>query len=263
MFLGEIKVSHRPRKRFGQNFLQDKHIINNILNVLHLQKDDKVIEIGPGLGALTQPLLKYIEKLTAIEIDTDLQEHLRSLPGAGSKLHLIAADALTIDYSQWGPHLRVVGNLPYNISTPLLFHLLGYASFIEDMHFMLQKEVVARLAAQPGTKVYGRLTVMVQYHCKVESLFDVPPEAFHPVPKVDSAIVRLIPYQVSPYPVVDINALGQLVAKAFAMRRKTLANNLKPLLSAAQLRGLDIDPLARPEQIAVMDYVRIAKLIAN
>lgn len=256
-------MSHRPRKRFGQNFLQNKHIINEILDVLHLQKNDKVVEIGPGLGALTQPLLKCIENLIAIEIDTDLQEHLGALPMTSGKLNLVAADALTVDYSQWGPKLRIVGNLPYNISTPLLFHLLNYSSFIEDMHFMLQKEVVARLAAQPGTKVYGRLTVMMQYHCEVESLFDVPPEAFYPVPKVDSAIVRLIPYQISPYPKVDVNALEQLVAKAFAMRRKTLANNLKPLLSAAQLCDLGIDPLARPEQISVMEYVQIAKLIAN
>lgn len=256
-------MSHRPRKRFGQNFLQNKHIIAAIIDVVHLHKDDKVVEIGPGLGALTQPLLKCIENLTAIEIDTDLQAHLRSLPITSGKLNLIAADALTVDYSQWGPNLRIVGNLPYNISTPLLFHLLGYASLIQDMHFMLQKEVVARLAAQPGTKAYGRLSVMVQYHCKVESLFDVPPEAFHPMPKVDSAIVHLIPYQASPYPAVDINALEQTVAKAFAMRRKTLANNLKPLLSAAHLSDLGIDLLARPEQISVMKYVQITKLITN
>lgn len=254
-------MSHRPRKRFSQNFLQSRYIIDEILDVLHLQKNDKVVEIGPGLGALTQPLLKSVERLIAIEIDTDFQEHLRALPHASGKLNLITADALTVDYSQWGSHLRIVGNLPYNISTPLLFHLLNYTSFIEDMHFMLQKEVVARLAAQPGTRVYGRLSVMVQYYCQVESLFDVPPEVFYPVPKVGSAIVRLVPYQVSPYPVVDVNVLEQLVAKAFAMRRKTLANNLKPLLSAAQLSDLGIDPLVRPEQISIMEYVRIAKVI--
>lgn len=256
-------MSHRPRKRFGQNFLQNRHIIDQILGALNLQQDDKVVEIGPGLGALTQPLLKRLKHLTAIEIDTDLQEHLASLPIAVGKLNLISADALTLDYSQWGANLRVVGNLPYNISTPLLLHLLNYASSIDDMHFMLQKEVVMRLAAQPGTKAYGRLTVMIQYHCEVESLFEVPPEAFHPKPKVDSAVVRLIPHQVSPYPVVDIGALEQLVAQAFAMRRKTLANNLKPVLSAAQLTNLGIDPLARPEQISIMEYVQITKFISN
>lgn len=254
-------MSHRPRKRFGQNFLQNQQIIAQILNALHLQKDDKVIEIGPGLGALTQPLLKYLDKLIAVEIDTDLQSYLRSLTIARNKLELIPADALTVDYSQWGSGLRVVGNLPYNISTPLLLHLLGYASAIDDMHFMLQKEVVERLAAQPGTKDYGRLTVMVQYHCEVESLFEVPPEAFHPKPKVDSAVVRLMPYRASPYPAVDIAAFEQLLAKAFSMRRKTLANNLKPVLSAVELSDLGIDPLARPEQIAVMDYVKITKFI--
>ncbi|CDZ76252.1 Ribosomal RNA small subunit methyltransferase A [Legionella massiliensis] len=254
-------MSHRPRKRFGQNFLQNQHTIAQILSALHLQKDDKVIEIGPGLGALTQPLLKYLDKLIAIEIDTDLQAHLSSLAIAQNKLDLIPADALTVDYSQWGSGLRVVGNLPYNISTPLLLHLLDYVASINDMHFMLQKEVVERLAAQPGTKDYGRLTVIVQYHCEVESLFEVPPEAFHPKPKVDSAVVRLIPHQASPYPVVEVSALEKLVAKAFSMRRKTLANNLKPVLSATQLSDLGIDPLARPEQISVRDYVQITKFI--
>lgn len=256
-------MSHRPRKRFGQNFLQNPHVIDQILSALHLQKNDKVIEIGPGLGALTRPLLKYLDHLIAIEIDRDLQAHLSALPIAKDKLQLIAADALTLDFSQWGRDLRVIGNLPYNISTPILFHLLDYSSSIADMHFMLQKEVVERLAAQPGTKDYGRLTVMVQYHCDVESLFEVPPEAFHPQPKVDSAVVRLIPYQVPAYPVVDVQALEQLVAQAFAMRRKTLANNLKPLLSAAQLSDLGINPQSRPEQISVGDYVLITKFLSS
>lgn len=254
-------MSHRPRKRFGQNFLQNKTIIDQILSVLHLHDDDKVVEIGPGLGALTKPLLSRLKSLIAVEIDRDLQAHLAALPIAIGKLNLIPADALTLDYSQWGANLRIIGNLPYNISTPLLFHLLNFASSIHDMHFMLQKEVVERLAARPNTKAYGRLTVMLHYHCEVESLFDVPPSAFHPKPKVDSAVVRLIPHLISPYPVVDVSDLEQLVAQAFAMRRKTLANNLKPLLSAAQLEDLGIDPSARPEQISVMDYVKITKSI--
>ncbi|MDI9818052.1 MULTISPECIES: 16S rRNA (adenine(1518)-N(6)/adenine(1519)-N(6))-dimethyltransferase RsmA [unclassified Legionella] len=255
-------MKHHPRKRFGQNFLQDEHLIDKILTVLNPREEDKVIEIGPGLGALTIPLLKRLRRLVAIEIDKDLHRHLQAI-SASEKLDLVAADALTIDFSQWGKHLRIIGNLPYNISTPLLFHLLGYAGFIQDMHFMLQKEVVLRLNAQPGTKAYGRLSVMIQYFCEVDYLFDVPPEAFYPRPQVDSAIVRLTPYQVSPYPEVEVGVLERLLAQAFSMRRKTLANNLKPLLSAAQLTDLGIDPGSRPEQIAVKDYVRIAKFIAN
>lgn len=254
-------MSHRPRKHFGQNFLQNRQIVEQILSSLHLQKEDKVIEIGPGLGALTQPLLKYLDHLIAIEIDRDLQVHLASLSIAKDKLELVPADALTVDFRQWGGNLRILGNLPYNISTPLLLHLLNYATSIVDMHFMLQKEVVERLAARPGTRDYGRLTVMIQYHCEVEPLFEVPPEAFYPKPKVDSAVVRLIPHQLSPYPEVDLKALEQLVAQAFGMRRKTLANNLKPVLSAMQLSDLGIDPLARPEQISIMDYVQITKFI--
>ncbi|KTD18685.1 dimethyladenosine transferase [Legionella lansingensis] len=256
-------MKHRPRKRFGQNFLRDKRIINQILSAVNVQENDKVIEIGPGLGALTEPLLKRLHHLVAIEIDQDLHAHLMQMPIATDKLNLISADALTVDYSQWGSHLRVIGNLPYNISTPLLFHLLKYAEFIDDMHFMLQKEIVLRLAAVPGSKAYGRLTVMVQYHCEVEYLFDVPPDAFYPKPKVDSAIVRLKPYLVSPYSHVNPKELERLVAQAFSMRRKTLANNLKSVLSAAELAALGVDPVLRPEQIAVEDYVRIAKFVNN
>ncbi len=254
-------MNHRPRKRFGQNFLQDHNVINQILSNLHLQKADKVIEIGPGLGALTQPLLKYLHRLIAIEIDRDLQAHLAALPIAKDKLQLIAADALTVDFSQWGNELRIIGNLPYNISTALLLRLLAFSTNIADMHFMLQKEVVERLAAQPGSKNYGRLTVMLQYHCEVEFLFVVPPEAFQPQPKVDSAVVRLVPYKVPIYPKVDILAFERLVAQAFGMRRKTLANNLKPLINAVQLSSLGVDPQARPEQISVRDFVNISNFL--
>lgn len=213
------------------------------------------------MGAITRPLLQHLKKLTAIEIDRDLQAHLSSsMPG---NLTLMNADALTVDYSQLGNELRIIGNLPYNISTPLLIHLLSFTSNIADMHFMLQKEVVERLAAQTGTRDFGRLSVMIQYHCEVEYLFDVPPESFHPVPKVDSAVVRLTPWQTSPFPPVKISELQSLVARAFSMRRKTLANNLKPILSAARLIELDIDPGLRPEQISVMDYVRMTNFLSN
>lgn len=254
---------HRPRKRFGQNFLQNQPIINDILRAFNPQPADKVVEIGPGLGALTTPLLRILDSLIAIEIDTDLQEHLRVMPQAPGKLQLINADALTVDYGQLGEHLRIIGNLPYNISTPLLLYVLHYAHCIDDMHFMLQKEVVERLAAQPGCKTYGRLSVIVQYQCEVEQLFIVPPTAFHPQPKVESAIVRLTPYQASPYPPVNFATLERLVASAFSMRRKTLANNLKTLLTAAELSALGINPCLRPEQISVTEYVQIAKFITK
>ena len=254
---------HRPRKRFGQNFLQSQAVINDILQAFHPQPTDTVVEIGPGLGALTTPLLRILDSLIAIEIDTDLQDHLRLMPQSLGKLQLVNADALTVDYGQLGEHLRIIGNLPYNISTPLLLYMLHYAQHIDDMHFMLQKEVVDRLAAQPGRKTYGRLSVIVQYQCEVEPLFTVPPTAFHPQPKVESAIVRLTPYQVSPYPTVNFSALERLVASAFSMRRKTLANNLKTILSAADLIALNINPGLRPEQISVTDYVQIARFITN
>jgi 16S rRNA (adenine1518-N6/adenine1519-N6)-dimethyltransferase len=256
-------MKHYPRKRFGQNFLQNQSIINQILSAANLQENDKVIEIGPGLGALTQPLLRQLNHLTAIEIDRDLQQHLLELPSATNKLTLVATDALTVDYSQWGPQLRVLGNLPYNIATTLLLYLLKFMDYIDDMHFMLQKEVALRLAAKPGSKAYGRLSVMVQYHCEVEHLFDVPPEAFYPRPKVDSAIIRLIPYKESPYPPVDLKSLESLLVQAFSMRRKTLANNLKSMLSITQLSELGIDPISRPEQISVANYVQLAKFITS
>ena len=257
------KMAHRPRKRFGQNFLQNRHIIDSIIQALNPQPSDNVLEIGPGLGALTQPLLRKLDKLTAIEIDTDLQAHLTAMPQASNVLTVVDADALTIDYSQFGKQLRVIGNLPYNISTPLLLRLLHYIPFINDMHFMLQKEVVLRLAAAPGSKAYGRLSVILQYYCEVEHLFDVPPTAFHPQPKVDSAIVRLTPHANPLYPVVEFTDLERLVACAFSMRRKTLANNLKPLISAAELTALGIDPVMRPEQISVAQYVQLTEFVAN
>lgn len=256
-------MKHQPRKRFGQNFLQNQAVIEAILQAIHLQPDDNLLEIGPGLGALTQPLLQRLNSLKAIEIDWDLQRHVQSLPGAAEKLHLIAADALKVDYDQFGDHLRIVGNLPYNVSTPLLFHLLRFVSRIRDMHFMLQKEVVERLAASPGTKRYGRLSVMIQYYCQADYVFTVPPTAFFPEPKVESAIVRLTPYPVSPHPTVSEKVLERLVAQSFSMRRKTLANNLKNQMDITELAALGIDAKKRPEQITVAEYVQIAKFIAK
>ncbi|MFI4962498.1 MAG: 16S rRNA (adenine(1518)-N(6)/adenine(1519)-N(6))-dimethyltransferase RsmA [Legionellales bacterium] len=254
-------MRHSPRKRFGQNFLQSGHVIGDILGAINPQPEDNILEIGPGLGALTVPLLKKLNRLTAVEIDWDLQKYLAELPVAQNKLHLIAEDALKIDYSQFGTDLRVVGNLPYNISTPLLIRLLGFTPYIKDMYFMLQKEVVDRMAAKPGTKAYGRLSVMLQYHCEVDCLFYVPAEAFDPKPKVESAVVRLTPHQTPMYEAVAVEQLEGLVASAFAMRRKTLTNNLKGIISVEQLLELGIDGSRRPEQISVAEYVQLAKFI--
>ncbi len=254
---------HRPRKRFGQNFLQNQAIIENILEVIHIKANDHVIEIGPGLGALTRPLLQKLDKLTAIEIDRDLQARLSAMPEATNRLTVIGGDALSIDYSKFGEGLRLIGNLPYNISTPLLFHLLHFVSYIDDMHFMLQKEVVERLAAQPGNKTYGRISVMIQYYCEVTHLFDVPPEAFYPEPKVNSAIVRLTPHHPSPYPEINFSDLEKIVAQSFSMRRKTITNNLKPIMNAATIASLGIDPTLRPEQLELINYIQLAKYISN
>ena len=256
-------MHHRPRKRFGQNFLQDRHVIDAIVHAIAPEPTDRMLEIGPGLGALTLPLLKKVQHLTAIEIDTDLHAHLMSSVGENQHLTLVAADALTVDLIPFGHDLRVVGNLPYNISTPLLFHLLKYHTQIKDIHIMLQKEVIDRLAASPGSKDYGRLSIITQYHCEVEALFTVPATAFYPAPQVESAVVRLTPHCKKRYDDVPTEDLVHLVAMAFAMRRKTLANNLKKLISATQLAQMDINPSLRPEQISIEDYIRLAKFVSN
>jgi 16S rRNA (adenine1518-N6/adenine1519-N6)-dimethyltransferase len=256
-------MQHQPRKRFGQNFLQSAQVIEDIVRAIAPVRDDNIIEIGPGKGAITLPLLKRVNALTVIEIDRDLHGLLQALPEANDKLTLINEDALTIDFSQFGKHLKVVGNLPYNISTPLILHLLHYHADIDEMYFMLQKEVVDRLVSPEGSKQYGRLSVMVQYYCEADSLFEVPPEVFFPKPKVDSAVVRLCPHKNPPFVDVDFKDLERLVATAFSMRRKTLANNLKPLLSRTEIESLGIDPGMRPEQLPVEKYAIIAKYIAN
>ncbi len=255
------KITHRPRKRFGQNFLENQHVIQSILQSLHLQASDNVLEIGPGLGALTKPLLNILTKLTAIEIDTDLHAHLIAMPVSQDKLTVICADALTINYNELPINTRIIGNLPYNISTPLLLRLLAGLDSIEDMHFMLQKEVVDRLSASPGCKAYGRLSVMAQYYCDVESLFDVAAESFRPVPRVESSVVRLTPWRPGKYPEVAFNDLERVVACAFSMRRKTLANNLKPWCAAQKLQEIGIDPGLRPEQLQILDYVHLTQAL--
>lgn len=254
---------HRPKKRFGQNFLQDSQVVHSILRLFNPQPDDKVIEIGPGLGALTHPLLQIFPHFTAIEIDHDLHAYWLNKKQQNPGLNLIQADALTVDFGSLGTKLRIIGNLPYNISTPLLLHLLSFKEHIKDMHFMLQKEVALRLAALPGNKDYGRLSVLLQYICEVEYLLEVPAHAFHPKPKVESAVVRLTPHISSAYADVELANLQHLLKQAFAMRRKTLANNLKSIISAQDLTQLNIDPSIRPEQLSIEEYVKLAKFITK
>ena len=255
-------MQHRPRKRFGQNFLEDFYVIESIIKAIHPKPSDNLLEIGPGLGALTRPLLKHASTLTAIEIDTDLHAHLDQLPEAKNTLKLICEDALTVDFGQFGNNIRVIGNLPYNISTPLLFHLLDHASHIKDMHFMLQKEVVNRLSAAPNSKAYGRLSVITQAQCTVESLFLVPPTAFNPAPKVDSAVVRLTPHTTQLSKTM-LKTLENLLLQAFSTRRKTLGNTLKKLLTPDELIAHSIDPKRRPETLLVEEYIKIAKYLTK
>lgn len=259
---------HKARRRFGQNFLNDTNIIDRIVRSINPKQDDNLIEIGPGQGALTAPLVESCPQLQAIEIDRDLIPGLLAQFAKYPKFHIHKQDALAVDFTQFaerGP-LRIVGNLPYNISTPLIFHLLSFNTVIQDMHFMLQKEVVERLAATPNNKNYGRLSIMVQYYCQAELLFEVPPECFQPKPKVDSAIIRLIPHKTPPYEAENIAVLTELVQKAFQQRRKTLRNSLKQWLSLEQLDKLvdlgDIDIGLRPENLSVHDYVTLSNQIS-
>lgn len=253
-------MHHTPRKRFSQNFLTDSNVITAIVNAIHPQPGDQLVEIGPGLGALTKKLLPLVGEMDAIELDRDLLEPLAQACSSLGKLQLHAADALSFDYRQLArksASLRIVGNLPYQISTPLLFYLLNYIDIIQDMHFMLQKEVVDRLAAQPGSKTYGRLSVMLQYHLTAKSLFIVKPQAFHPVPKVTSAVVRLIPRTIS-LPAKNYQHFSEIVKQAFNYRRKTLHNSLKDLVDSATLNSLGINPQQRPETLSVEDFVKIS-----
>ncbi|WP_235040102.1 16S rRNA (adenine(1518)-N(6)/adenine(1519)-N(6))-dimethyltransferase RsmA [Vreelandella profundi] len=256
---------HRARKRFGQNFLRDLGIISRIVRAVGPRSTDRLVEIGPGQGALTEPLLEAAGHLEVIELDRDLIPGLRVQFFNYPDFVIHEGDALKFDFAALkgdGPALRVVGNLPYNISTPLIVHLLAAGDAIADMHFMLQKEVVERLAAEPGGTDWGRLSVMAQYYCHVEQLFIVPPEAFVPQPKVDSAIVRLTPHEALPYTADDPALLFELVKLAFGQRRKTLRNNFKGRVSPTTLEDLGIDPVRRPQTLTVAEYVAIANRVA-
>lgn len=251
-------MKHQPRKRFGQNFLVDDGIIHAIVAAIAPQADDTVVEIGPGLGALTRPLLERLSHLHVVELDRDLVARLEATwPRTRMTVH--AGDALKFDFGSLGDDLRVAGNLPYNISSPLLFHLADYAPQLRDMHFMLQKEVVDRMVAAPSTPDYGRLSVMLQRRFHLEHLLDVPPESFDPPPKVMSAVVRLIPKSPAEIPALDDALFAKLVLAGFAQRRKTLRNTLAGLLDAADFAALGIDPGLRAEALPLGDWERMAQ----
>ena len=253
-----------PRKRFGQNFLQDDGVIQAIARAIAPTADDHVVEIGPGQGALTGALVTSGCQLDAIELDRDLTTGLLAAFSIHPRFALHSGDALTFDFTRLANDeqpLRVVGNLPYNISTPLIFKLLEHASVIKDMHFMLQREVVMRLSAEPGSKDWGRLGVMAQFHCQVSHLFDVPPEAFFPAPKVQSAIVRLLPHSFAPFPDCDVAQLGRVVQMAFAQRRKTLRNNFKGTFGDSDLIAAGVDPGARAETLPIGAFIALSALL--
>lgn len=256
-------MRHQPRKRFGQNFLRDEGVIDDIEREIAPTDSDHVVEIGPGEGALTQALISSGCRLDAIELDRNLITPLLATFSIHPRFTLHSADALSFDFGALASAchtLRIVGNLPYNISTPLIIRLLKERALIKDMHFMLQLEVVERLAAKPGGKSWGRLGVLAQLHCQVEKLFEVPPQAFYPPPKVQSAVVRMTPWPEPPHPGLDENALARIVTRAFAQRRKTLRNNFKGMLSDTDFEALGIRPDARAETLKIEDFVAITEL---
>ncbi len=257
-----MTAKHIARKRFGQNFLVDDGIIDSIVTAIAPQRCDNLVEIGPGLGALTAPLMARLERLQVVEIDRDLIARLRETYAA-EKLTIHEGDVLEFDFASLGKNLRVAGNLPYNISTPLLFRFAQFAACIRDVHVMLQREVVERMVAAPGDSEFSRLSVMLQYRFDMEMLFEVPPESFAPAPKVDSAVVRLTPLAPLPHPARNEAMFSSVVARAFSQRRKTLRNTLKGVIADADFTRLNIDPGARAQELSVADFVRIADAVTT
>lgn len=261
-----IHQGHKARKRFGQNFLNDENVIERIVKAIAPKVGDNLLEIGPGLGAITEPVAELTDKLNVVELDKDLAERLQTHPFIGKKLKIYQADALQFDFTELfnsEKKLKVFGNLPYNISTPLLFHLYNYLDGIENMHFMLQKEVVNRMCAAPNSKTFGRLSVMTQYYCKTIPVVEVPPSAFIPPPKVDSAVIRLIPKTNEERNQVNPKTLNRVCLEAFNQRRKTLRNSLANLLTAEQLESLDIKPNLRAENLSLAEFIKIAAWLDN
>ena len=258
-----MAVSKKIRKRFGQNFLVDENIIRKILLSINPQKTDCFVEIGPGRGALTFPMLSHIDALDVIEIDKDLAENL-SIHEQSSKLHIHCMDALKFDFKtlyKSGQKLRLVGNLPYNISTPLLFHFLDYSEIVEDLHIMLQKEVADRMCSQPNRKTFGRLSVAIQARCQIKKLFDIKPNSFYPRPKVVSTMIRLIPDRILKDDLA--NQLNCILKLAFSKRRKKISNALKTLFELNDFEKLGIDPVKRPENLTVDDYINLSRSITD
>ena len=253
---------HQARKRFGQHFLTDDSVIEGIVRAIAPAPDDHIVEIGPGLSALTQPLLRSLKHLTVVEIDRDLAARLRNQHSA-ERLTVVEADALTVDFSTLGAGLRVVGNLPYNISSPLLFHLMAAADTVRDQHFMLQREVIDRMVAEPSSADYGRLSVMLQSRYRMEKLFDVPPEAFDPPPRVVSAVVRMVPLPANRLRPVSETALETVVARAFAQRRKMLRRALGDWAALVPWESLEIAPTARAEEISVEKFIRMTDALVE
>lgn len=259
---------HQPRKRFGQNFLHDPSYITRIITAIAPTSQQHLVEIGPGLGAITTGLLQATTYLDVIEIDRDLITPLQERCAGLGTLKIYQADALNFNFCSLIAEpttnkLRIVGNLPYNISTPLLFHLLDQAICIQDLHLLLQKEVVIRMVAPPGSKTYGRLSVMIQAVCDVQHLFNIGPGAFYPIPKVESSLVRLIPYAILPYPIVNLDIFASVVAMAFSKRRKTLRNALLPLVSDVTICACGLDGALRPEQLSVSDFITLANAVST
>lgn len=256
---------HRARKRFGQHFLHDRNIIDRILRAIAPQAGDNILEIGPGQGALTYPLLQRCDRLTAIELDRDLVPILEQRAPAFGQLEVINADILEFELSSIAStrKFRLVGNLPYNISTPLMFHLLESADLIEDMHFMVQKEVAQRIVAVPGDSSYGRLSVMLQCRCLCQYLFDVAPTCFRPPPKVDSAVIRLLPLERPKYAIGDAASFARIVQTAFSQRRKTISNSLKSLLDRETIIACGIDPGLRAENLEIADFAKLSRALTQ
>ena len=259
-------LGHQAKKRFGQNFLNNDSVISRIVDAINPEPGENLVEIGPGLGALTEPVVERAGNLSVVELDRDLAHRLRHHPFLAQHLTIHEIDALKFDFASLSSEenpLRIFGNLPYNISTPLIFHLLTFKDKVKDMHFMLQKEVVERMAAGENCKAYGRLSIMTQYQCQVIPVMEIGPESFTPPPKVDSAIVRLIPHKTIENPVKDIKYLNQVCLTAFNQRRKTIRNSFKKLISVEELTSLNIDPSLRPENLAVSEYIKLANYIAE
>ena len=258
--------AHKPRKRFGQNFLHDQNVLAQMVQAINPTSGEHLVEIGPGEGALTIPLLTLHGKLTAIELDRDLAPALKKKCQPTGQLQLFQGDAMKFDYARLASttdKIRIIGNLPYNISTPILFHLSNHASIIEDMHVLLQKEVANRITATPGNKQYGRLSVMMQVIFNATHLFNVEPDAFRPPPKVQSTFIRLSPHQ---QPVVQLKHkenLSHVVSAAFSQRRKTLRNSLQTLLDTRQIKQADIDPTRRAETLTLQEFSRLANMLES